>query len=245
MPVLEILDKGGRLVRGNRAGVTLFSTMLYPSDGEKRDAYVAAVFQVSMLTQSPETPIPADIARLTFESGGKSGIEKDAISQLSHGLIAGETLLCVLQLADFAREHASLRKARFVVRKFRINQKCENRLSIPASISPTERAWSKFRSAAHLWAAFIPWWKEAKGNYVLGDDRLPDILANAKWFADAATRHSPPHSQVPILDPSKLWTVPDSPDIPNVKLKPPRMSETERDWLQEYDSTWRHKLKNS
>ncbi len=240
MPVLKILAKNDRLVQGNRAGIIVLSAMLYPSDEKRREAYEAAVFQKSMLTENPEAPIPADIARLTFELGGESGITNDALKRFAHGLVAGETLLCVLQLASFVPEHASLRKARRIVKEFRVGPKFEGRLSIPASATPIERAWHNFKRVAHLWAAFIPWWKAAEGNDVLDDDSLPGILADAKWFAEAGANHIPKRARGPILDRGGLWTIPDSPDIPNVSLEPPRMSQIELDWLRGYDSTSRN-----
>lgn len=240
MPILPILDESGRLLRGNRAGIIVLATMLYPSDEERRDAHVAAVLQESIMTDDPDGSVPGKIAGLTFKFGGRAGIEKVSRRQFAQGLVAGETLLCAAQLAAFASDHTSLRKAQHIVKEFRVVRKFGARLSIPTSITRLESAWMKFKSVAHLWAAFIPWWVEADDSEVLQDERVADLLADAKWFAAVGMNHIPKHARRPLLDAREIWKIPDSPDIPNVTLEPPRMSETELSSLREYDSTKRH-----
>jgi hypothetical protein len=239
MPVLKILNDDDRLLPGNWAGVLILSTMLYPSDEKRRDAYIAAVLQESIRAQDSKSAIPAEIAGLTFDFGGGPGIEKDAHNRLSHGLVAGETLNCLLQIAEFAPQHASLRQAQFIVKKVRIKQKFATRIPIPASATPIETAWGNFKSVAHLWAAFIPRWIELGDEEVLSDAMLPDFLAVARWLAEAGANLTPKRGREPVLDKGVIWMIPDSPDIPTVHLKPPRMSELELDLLRNYNSASR------
>jgi len=213
--------------------------MLYPSDEKRRDAYKAAVLQESIREQDPKTAIPAEIAGLTFDFGGGTGITEHAQSRLSHGVVAGETLVCLLQLVKFAPGHASLRRAQFIVKKVRIKQKYATRLRIPASTTSIETAWGDFKNVAHLWAAFIPQWIELVDEEVLSDARLPDFLADARWFAEAGANLIPKHGRGPVLNKGVIWMIPDSPDIPTVTLEPPPMSESELDLLRNYDSASR------
>jgi len=232
MPVLEILEEDGRLIRGNRAGIIVLSSMLYPSDEKRRDAYEAAVLHQHMIAENPGLPIPAGIANLTFTHGGEPGVMKNSLQAFAKGLIAGETLFTVLRLATHAPEQATIRRAQRLVGEFRSHK------NVTGGKTLIETAWSRFKIVSHLWAAFVALWIDSDANeHLLDDDQLPDLLSNARWYASAAATHHPPgtgSNAQPVLDPTKIWAIPNSLDILPVEVELPPLSGKERESLTQY-----------
>jgi len=235
MPIMHILDEDGRLLKNNRAGAIVWATMLHPSGVKQRDATIAAGEQELLLLR--EEPIPPDIAKPVFNAGS-AGIEKASHTPIDHGFIAGEVLIRVLQLAKHAPEQATIRRARFLVERGRGAACNTTGRLVPGGTSTVEAAWSKFKPVSHLWAAFIPHFVENDGSkFAVNDEFLPDMLSLARWIADLACQHHPPHmgnKSRPILDESQIWAIPDSPDIPDAQYEPPALSEEELGWLSEY-----------
>jgi hypothetical protein len=206
--------------------------MLYPGNEEGRDAYQAAVVHRHMIAENPGQPVPAAIANLTFQHGGEPGVMKRSERAFSQALLAGETLFMLLKLATSAPEKATIRKAQWLVENFRRHPK------ITGSRTSIETAWSKFKNVSHLWAAFIDLWIVSDADpHLLDDNELPNLLSGARWFANAATSHYPPSvgsKAKPVLDPKKIWAIPNSPDIPTVELELPPLSDKEHNALSEY-----------
>ena len=142
MPVLEILGQDGRLLPGNQAGLIVLAAMLYPSNTTKREGFIAAGLQDALQRLNPPAAIPPEIAKPVFEQGGEPGITKKSLKEFASGLIAGEILLAVLQLATHGPEHASIRKAQYMAEKVRHGQKYGLHLPTPASPTAIETAWA-------------------------------------------------------------------------------------------------------
>ncbi len=237
MPVLEILDARGRLLPDNNAGRVVLAAMCFPTDAEGRDIFTAAYIQLALLTEEPPRPIPPEIATLVYHHGGRPGIEKRFAKEFAQGSIAGETMMRLLQLVAYTPEHASARKACYLVECGRARRRDGRGKQVAGSPASIENAWLKFKVVSHLWAAYLPLVTNSGTGMVFADDLLPELLARAKWIEGVATRHHPPAMGGkirPVLDPTAIWSVPDSPDIPSVTLEPPALDDTELGWLTEY-----------
>jgi hypothetical protein len=153
--------------------------------------------------------------------------------QFIGGWVAGEMLLHLLTTAEHAPEHASVNKACHLV----IRNLSEARLLYSGSKAPCSRqtvwsAWTSFRPAAHLWAAFNlttgwPDWDTFAAAYPNGtlSVLLPGLLALLS-VAEALRRLAEGHK---IVAPGELWRVPATiPLLPvNVTVPPPT------DWILE------------
>ena len=237
MPVLEILDKQGSLVRGhNHAGLRVQATMHFPQDSKKRKAQFDTGIQDALL--KAQQPVDPEIATLPFELGGRDGAIRRVEKSAREGWIAGEILIYVVTLAKHAPDHASIRKAQHLVACHTTAINRFQHRSFPQSYTAIENAWSRFKTVSHLWAALIFHSNESNGSNLLFDDpNLPSLLADAKWFETQGCRHHPPHmgnKSVPVLDYNEIWRIPKCPDIPSAHLELAPLLDDERRWLAEY-----------
>lgn len=228
LPVLDILDDKGCLrthTNGiNDAGIQVLAAMAYPGDETKRGEMIMAGIQVAL--QGSKRSTPPNISTPVFHAGGASGIQKVFDRALQGGMIAGETLHCLLRLAEHCPQAATVSRARYVVEMARTATGTE-----PSNEKSLRTAWNKFKSVAHLWAAFV----DCRGNAdFLGHDRLTEFLGLADLYARFAIRYRSPGATARLLKSSEIWEIPFFDEFPIGELHPSALSPDERRWLGEY-----------
>ena len=207
----------------------LISIMLFPNDKRKRNECAGTLAwhrkldglsedkKVVLLKQDIDTLIGAPSLPQLMDT-----MAKDA----AVGQIAGELLLLALQL-DAAAKGASLHKVRFLV-SYRNSAINENQgKNLWASDSSMKKAWRRYRTVAHLWAALKILDDENSDkrhnmDETIGIEDMLDVLFRipVQHFASTSMRVLesaadiiPSHQSgigLPLMDIGAAWTFPEA-----------------------------------
>jgi hypothetical protein len=159
------------------------------------------------------------------------------------GWVAGEFLLLILNLAEKAPQYASVNQTAHVLVDDLYGRQLRSGKKAPCSRSVLLSEWSKFKSAAHLWAAFNIL---SKGNGP--ETRIPSptlqtidlrLLAIAKELARRATTFKPRGGQASVLDAAELWSVPSALSLPPIELHAPPVTPWASEKLRQYPAELR------
>ena len=229
MPVLDILDANGRLIRthtggNNDAGIQVLAVMAYPNDETKRDEMVKAGLQDAL--QDLNRAIPPNISKPVFDRGA-DGIKNDFVMAYKDGLITGETLHYLQRLAEYHPNEATLSRARHLVGTARVaaGSSTSNEKSL-------RTAWNKFKTVAHFWAAFV----DCRGNTeYLGHHKLAEFLGLADIYARFAIRYHAPMAQHQLMAGSEFWEIPLFDGLPIGYLSPIPLNDDEVRRLNGYE----------
>ncbi len=236
MPRLEIYTKYGNV---DHVGVIdTLGAMLFPEDCKGRESFVlrnrerVISLQDQQLRRHGADPLkipPLNSGNLLIELcqpfGGLTALQSaPSLKEIEKGLprrhwagsIAGLILILVLWM-DQVGLRGSLKKARAIV----VDLKKEQEVGFGKSPRSIETAWTRFRSVAHLWAAW-EWWRirreslVAAGKPDVGDPlsqrAVESFLAISAWFLQKGQEHFSQGRSAPLLDPESVWTIPEELD---------------------------------
>lgn len=225
MPVLDIVDKGGRLHIG--APFVVLATMAYPADEEKRQRMILSGFVNPLVelkghaeADSLLKSLSADQIRNLVRSPDPETINKDAGDHTALAWVVGEMLLFMLSLAV----HCPDRKTGPTQALFTVARWCAAK---PADRIAGERnlweAWSHFKSAAHL-IAVANLHRAAQEH--LGKQHTGRVLSeltetDMALFLSIAEAIRLQAERCEILHSLETWKTPETLRLPMVKLKIP------------------------
>jgi hypothetical protein len=206
MPFLQLTDESGRLL--NEESFILSGTMAFPDDKKKRELFIARILAEESFHGMFSYALADD----------RQGHWKDFDECQNKGEIAGRILLFVLNCSVTAPKRATVNRAYFVLEWEYARHK-------PGSRDSIMKAWLKYRSVSHLWAARHFWVNDLKRDDAFAPDTPEGILgflSIAEAFRKAAEDHRPyisrGQSPVPVFKPKTSWTVPTTLDVPHYEI---------------------------
>jgi len=240
-PVLEITDGNGQLLWD--APFRLLATMLHPEDPEKRRQYFEVLLASAVLEARSE-----DVPRELIVQASNRMRLADAILKRAHAsaygaAVTGDLLLTVITAALYSPRDASLERAIRAWGEDQVRGKTGTGGRVAASPSAIKAAWSRFKSVAHLCAAFrlSTDLGEASPIVPVDKDRLPNFLATSEALRILGEEHHPPSGRTgskpaydSTLDPQLTWQVPSDLVLPTITLSIPPPTEFVRRVFKEY-----------
>lgn len=243
----------------------LLGTMMFPSDSRKRRNLVLQLVEAirkvpprgkiarqkwnSQMSRFSESGISISVldeilfGSLPPQLNLTKGLAEEALANFGRGLIAGQTLMTLIQLADGAPEHATLNKARHLaIAKLRTKALARNgeaKIDVPLSQRSIENAWAQFKPVCHLYAAFI----ETRAQHArdsrsgeLSRQTMRRLLALAEAYRRRGQEHQSRGSSAPTLNETEMWTVPANIDLRDiaVSFRPVRISKADLAELNNY-----------
>jgi hypothetical protein len=223
MPVLDISLSGSSRLFGY---VELMAVMAYPSNKEMRGRF-KATYAAKNIAKPPELKshdglspeefekwkaevlevTSRDLTRIYMLSGGVGAIcdSPDYQTMMTQhydsykeGFIAGKLLTYIMAMYNSeVTGGASVNKAVFIAEHY---TKC--------SQSYIRRAWSKFKSVSHFWAALNLWESDGQPEEWSPFSEIRSFLYMAEWFRVFGTTYFPRAQTNPILLPDETWLSP-------------------------------------
>ena len=205
--------------------------MLFPQDAPKRSAYLARKMAEYTLKQSQEDShlIPAEILQDLLENSTVSApeITEHIVKQ---ACVAAEIFLNLVKL-HCSGEDASVNKAMFLGDSFFKHAQNKVMGKISSSESSIRRAWTAYKPAAHLWAAYIIINDTAEHD----SDSYLQQLSIAKELVKIAPKVSSKNAKEPRFSSDELWTIPDFVELPECSFLCSGLNEAERGRLPDYE----------
>lgn len=214
MPTLAICDETGRPLP--QGVVWTFAAMFYPYDHARREEFAARVLcgvganaasrgeRVTVSPASLKAALRAEdhpMAQASSAAGRSKG-------RWYEGTVAGVQVEIVWALAHQAPQHASRRKAVYLMERLAASRK-ESGVK-----SSFDKIWSRYHPVAHLWAAFNTRNQTFTRNNQIGYTAQVDFgafIAEAEVYREwGETHYAPPESakRTPLLDPASTWKPP-------------------------------------
>ena len=240
MPILPISDGHGSLTE--HLSLVLLPFMIFPDekDEEKREIYFYSILaryvkEIANFSgdETPKIPI---IALDWLINGNIADVEKEAVNTCTARFAAGDTLLSVLNqhLDDRAAESASIGRAQHLVAWQYTKIASAASKAVPSSEGMITAAWSRFKPAAHLWAAFrvLAYDMQEPQNDLHEQlkavtENPVDLLVTAEGIRLIAER-------LKIVGPEIMWRVPEDISLPDCTIHVPPMPEGAISALAEY-----------
>ncbi|MGD0074356.1 MAG: hypothetical protein ABSD31_08415 [Candidatus Binataceae bacterium] len=235
--ILDITDGKGNLVWDSPFRV--LATMCHPDDSGERLRCLETLEALTLIEVS-QTEVSQDVPRALlaqaadYARNAKAQIEKATDS--AYGLtIAGDLLLLVVTAALRAPEHASLARAIRVLTEDQARGRTHGGRKVAASPRSVRDAWSRFKSVAHLCAAWRLYGDGGPGLEQLApisNDTLPNFLAAAEIFRSLGEAHHAPSGckgtkfyRESLLSPAETWKVPPDLILPELSLGVPPLTD--------------------
>jgi hypothetical protein len=229
--VLRILRDDGQLY--DDAAARVVATMLYPKDETPREQLVA--YSGERALHLANIQIPSDLTAKTHFGPSENEFTQDAAQSLkSGGRLAGQLLVLLRQLDVYRPEDASVRKAIDLMERLLIKSKRACIAGPSPGGSTIRKAWSKFKSVCHLWAAYRIFEHDEN---LLSNKHLPEFLAASEWMRAFAESHIPPPKTVksrPLAEEGELWKAPDQLQLDCIEFQVPPLSHEELRLLDKY-----------
>jgi hypothetical protein len=211
----------------------VFAYMRWPEDEQRRRAHIATAF-VGGLDAAETMERPGDMEPELFdvargaaydalmadfkELGGFSslrpfsGIQRSADNLPVKDWGTAAMVLMLVRAIDAYCGSSSINKAIFLIERDKGKSGCQkNRLDI-------RRAWTRYKIVAHLAAALFIWLPMGHEFDLAG---LTEFLSIARDFQRFGTGFFAYIHREPLLDPLKIWSVPEdfpAPDCPNTLI---------------------------
>ncbi len=208
--------------------------MVFPGDEKYREWWRLKTMAQAIVSENLEVTLsPQEFKALNDGPGFDAMRELVRKATSQGGIIAGETLIMLL------RQHrsginASLGKTQYMLSKVLSRMPRNDSKPLPGSGNSIRKAWSNFRSVAHLWAA-RQFTHEHAVEQVIAEcdlDKNPrNFLGLAASFHQVASALRL-HGGQPILG-ANTWEVPSA--ISNVSLSIYPLSDDEKADLSEYE----------
>lgn len=208
--------------------------MLHPVDEKRRNAYLAqknAEYSLHCAREDKRESVPIEVLEFLLENP-YTAITGEMESIAIQGSIAGEMLLTLVELAASGKEASVYKAITYGSHYFR-----EARDSLGEEISHSKtslrRAWSGFKTVAHLWAAFQIHVNSPSENLSMPINPNSYLLqlSLANELGKLAQKLSSKNAAKPIFSSNELWTLPSSVELPKCTFMPPGLDEQELEWL--------------
>jgi len=226
-PVLEISDGRGKLLPF--ANLLVLATILHPDDAETRDWLFESLVARTVIERRGS--LPRTLRRLATERSvqADSLIERATKANAYGVAVAGDLLMFIATAAAYSPKNASLARAVRAWCEDQTKGRTHDGGKVAASPRAVRAAWARFKSIAHLCAAFRLQ-SDLGEQFELYDRRkLPNFLAAAEAFRIFGEHHHPPigrfvsrRSKATTLDPEGTWHLPSDLPLPAVFLEVPR-----------------------
>jgi len=157
-----------------------------------------------------------------WQGGDPAGVIDAALKREVEGHTAGQILLCLLAFANNPRrrQHATVRRAVFTLeqgRKARPQRFAGKR--VPASQSWILRAWSRFKPAAHLWAA-----ARLEAGFARHGATEDVPLARFLSLSEEVARRTAQLAVPWPFDAENAWRLPEGTRLPEVRFQVPSIN---------------------
>lgn len=250
-PVLPISDGNGNL--DEWAAAKVFAAMIYPTDPEAREQFQAESAGLGIKQQLidsfvrdgfTEETILKDWYLVVMELGKldcqlppealRAFARPESIasccvkyqSNISSGCAAGDMLRFALSCADHPSEWpVSVRQSAKMVAESYEQARYPSGKHVRAGERKILAAWKKYKSVAHLWAAFRCWLDDLRKDPAVTPwepSRLPNFLGLAEAFRQRCEMIFAPAQKLkrgPILNPSETWRLPPDLRVPVWELR--------------------------
>jgi len=237
-PILEITDGRGKF--HPMASFVVLATMFYPDDQDKRRQYLETMYAKVLL----EAGAPLSKMRKNFAVRLAEEFESSADSAAGSGYgvtVAGDLLLFIISASLHSPKDASLERAVRVWSEDQALGRTGDGHSVAASRRSIMGAWSKFKSVAHLCAAWRLSQHEARASNPAVPEELANFLAFAETLRLLGERHHPPAGRTgskphldSTLDPETTWRTPPDLELRGVTLGIPPLTEYAIEILKRY-----------
>lgn len=249
-PVLQISD--GKSNLRYDAAIRLIATMLYPSCPERRSAIVAQGEALSFLEsltkqlagidaadnqieedrhaiiREPEGEIPILSRRALIDILNASSLKdfsKQHHFEFFRGIAAGDVLRFIASYAEHPPEKpVGVNKAVTMVAERMRQSRYPSGKQVSCGRSTIYDAWAKYKSVAHLWAAYRCWIEDFESGSILTPwepNGLLNFLSLAEGFrknCEMIFAFSQRHKAEPILNPAETWQLPTDLHLPFCQL---------------------------
>ncbi len=207
--------------------------MLYPADEKLRNAYLArknAEYSLRCAREDKRESVPIEVLEFLLENP-YTAITGEMESIAIQGSIAGEMLLILIELAASGKEASVYKAITYGSHYFREARDSSGE-EISHSKTSLRRAWSGFKTVAHLWAAFqIHVHSPGNLSIPINPNSCLQQLSLANELGKLAQKLSSKHAPKPIFSSNELWTLPSSVELPKCTFMPPGLNEQELEWL--------------
>jgi len=151
MPYIDITDKYLLLPR-------VQAVMYYPNSSQEQDQYITWFMANAEIDGMPDSEtINVDISTLKtlLNLRASQDIKNDVIKSFKEGMIAGDVLGALYLMVRFNLDpEPSMNKAIDAFDKYASATKFGDGTPIPHSDKSVKKYWKKFKTVAHLWAAY-------------------------------------------------------------------------------------------
>ena len=160
-------------------------------------------------------------------------------SNMFGGAVTGDMLLYMLRCAEHHPKHLSVRKAAYAMARTLLGSTDRAGNPVNYGLSTVKNSWGKYRSVAHLWAAYRLWQAEDQPSEFspVDPEGVVGFLAISEELrrrGQACFARSQKLKHGPILDPSITWRPPFDLALPSATLDNSPLPEETLDWLEEY-----------
>lgn len=206
----------------------VYAAMAYPLDERQRNEFVASsVVRVVLDAEAgdDDIEIPSSILRVLLNAPDYENIASRACKAADKGAVAGDVLDYIAQMHFTGYKQPSVRKAIFVAEEYlsyAVNGLGEKGGSSNIFIYD---CWGKYKTVAHLWAAFRVCQLTPNENFpklagTLFGDELGVFLAIAEKFRRFGESFIPPvvKSRETLLPQGETWKVPESYSLPDFSM---------------------------
>jgi hypothetical protein len=210
----------------------VWSIMLHPQNEEHRKEFLSVVYN-----------------KMLFDIDLKIVTDR-AVNETKYGVVAGNVLNCLFNLVDANVLEPSLRKAFYIVQHDFSETTTHNGEKIACSDMTLREAWKKFKSVAHLWAAYddllsLLGIKKLRGSadnnnkppeelFKISIEMFPLFLAASEQYRKFGESYVSSRDLKPVIDPGNTWKIHPSYPLPEVKLTNKEITPWMRNLLENY-----------
>ena len=141
----------------------VFSVMLFPTNGKKRDEFSAVTntrSQLSVMNDRDVISVSKGALQSIIDAPSARELDRIRAQAVKKGLAAGYILAATFLLHHFEGKHPlstrpSLRKAFHIVREFAIRNSFGDGTKMEYSDTKLRSCWKEYKSVAHFWAATV------------------------------------------------------------------------------------------
>ena len=240
MPVIDLLlSEDGSL--SWFAPMVLTAVTAYPDKEEKREQLLIAIAAQAMAMSAqaeskPRVEIAVDWLDIILKSPSVDKIISDAAAYAANSWIAGEVILFMINAAVHHPElNVTLTKAVWALPRLLGGEETWDGGKLSFGQRTTWKAWSRFKSVAHLHAVRQIWLQDRtreagpdmEGFVTLHNDKILELLAMSETIRKAAVERR-------IIRHDDTWRPPDGLELPEVSIEIPRLPQSAIEELSKY-----------
>jgi hypothetical protein len=221
--------------------MALTAVTMYPDKEEKREqlliAITAKVLVMGAQAQSkPQVEIDTRWLDLLLKSPPVDKIVSDAASYAAHSWIAGEVILFMINAAIHHPElNVTLTKAVWALPRLLGGEETWNGGAVSVGQRTVWKAWSRFKSVAHLHAVRQIWLQDRtreigpdiEGFVNLHNDKILEYLSISEAIRKAAVERR-------ILRHDDTWRPPEGLELPPARIEIPKLPQSAIEELGRY-----------